>query len=97
VASATGGILEVVVDGETGYLVPLEQAPGSIDPIDPDGFAAAFAARVNALLADPERAAAMGRAGRERATAEFSWPAIAAETVAIYESLLAQGVDGTDR
>ena len=43
VATATGGIVEVVVDGETGFLVPLEQAPGEIDPIDPEGFARAFA------------------------------------------------------
>ena len=91
VASGTGGILEVVVDGETGYLVPLEQAPGSIDPIDPAGFATAFADRVNALIADPERAAEMGRAGRERVQSAFSWPAIAAETVAIYDRLMASG------
>ena len=53
VASATGGIVEVVRDGETGYLVELEQAPGSIDPVDPHAFAAAFAERVNRLIADP--------------------------------------------
>ena len=63
VASATGGIVEVVVDGETGLLVPLEQAPGSIDPVDPDAFAADFAQRVNRLIADPELATMMGRAG----------------------------------
>jgi starch synthase len=85
VASATGGIVEVVVDGETGFLVELEQAPGSIDPIDPDGFAAAFADRVNALIADPERARAMGRAGRARAVRDFAWPAIAEQTIAVYE------------
>ncbi len=85
VASATGGIVEVVVDGETGFLVELEQAPGSIDPIDPDGFAAAFADRVNALIADPERARAMGHAGRARAVRDFAWPAIAEQTIAVYE------------
>jgi alpha-maltose-1-phosphate synthase len=85
VASATGGIVEVVRDGETGFLVPLEQAPGSIDPVDPDGFAAAFADRVNRLIADPERAGAMGRAGRQRATEHFAWPAIAADVVGVYE------------
>jgi starch synthase len=87
VASATGGIVEVVADGETGFLVELEKAPGSIDPVDPDGFARAFAERVNRLLADPELAAAMGRAGRRRALEHFSWSAIADTTVAVYESL----------
>jgi starch synthase len=85
VASATGGIVEVVVDEQTGLLVPLEQAPGSIDPIDPEGFAAAFAARVNRLLADPELAREMGRAGRRRAIEEFNWRAIAEQTVEVYE------------
>ncbi len=85
VASATGGIVEVVRDGETGFLVPLEQAPGSIDPVDPEAFATAFAERVNLLIAEPERAAVMGRAGRERATRHFAWPAIAADTLAVYE------------
>ncbi|MEA2145975.1 MAG: alpha-maltose-phosphate synthase, partial [Solirubrobacteraceae bacterium] len=87
VASATGGIVEVVVDGETGLLVPLQQAPGSIDPVDPDGFARAFAQRVNALIADPDRARAMGAAGRRRAVERFAWPAIAAQTVAVYASV----------
>jgi starch synthase len=89
VASATGGIVEVVLDGETGLLVPLEQAPGSIDPIDPDGFAGAFAERVNALIADPELARRMGRAGRERAVAHFGWRAIAEQTVRVYEYAVA--------
>jgi starch synthase len=85
VASATGGIVEVVVDEQTGLLVPLEQAPGSIDPIDPEGFAAGFATRVNRLLADPELARAMGLAGRRRAIADFGWRAIAQQTVEVYE------------
>ncbi len=85
VASATGGIVEVVRDGETGLLVPLEHAPGSIDPVDPGAFAAAFAERVNQLIAAPRRAAEMGRAGRRRAIAHFAWPAIAADTLAVYE------------
>jgi starch synthase len=89
VASATGGIVEVVRDGETGYLVGLEQAPGSIDPVDPDAFAAGFAERVNALIADPARAAEMGRAGRRRAVEHFGWPAIARDTVEIYAALRA--------
>jgi starch synthase len=89
VASAVGGIVEVVVDAETGLLVPFEAAEGSIDPVDPAAFASAFAARVNELVRDPERAAAMGRAGRERAVGAFAWPAIARETVAVYEGVAA--------
>src|SRR6185369_16803463 len=58
VATATGGIVEVVVDGETGLLVPFESAEGSIEPRDPDAFVAGIAERVNALVADPARAAA---------------------------------------
>jgi alpha-maltose-1-phosphate synthase len=88
VATATGGIVEVVQNGVTGLLVPFEPAPGAIEPSDPAAFAHAIAERVNALLADPERAAAMGRAGRERAVAEFDWSAIAAQTSALYRSLV---------
>jgi alpha-maltose-1-phosphate synthase len=87
VATATGGIVEVVDDGVTGLLVPFEPAPGAIEPADPDAFAHAIAERVNALLADPDRAAAMGRAGRERALAEFDWSAIAQQTSELYRSL----------
>jgi alpha-maltose-1-phosphate synthase len=90
VASATGGIVEVVEEGETGFLVPLEQAPGEIDPIDPEGFARAFADRVNALIADRALAAEMGRAGRRRVTTHFAWPAIADQTVGIYRGLTAR-------
>jgi starch synthase len=86
VASAVGGIPEVVEDGETGLLVPVELGPAG-DPVDPARFASDFAARVNELLADPKRAGAMGRAGRERAVTTFSWGAIADETVALYERL----------
>ena len=80
VASAVGGIPEIVVEDVTGYLVPYV----------PDGvaFAAALAGRVNALLADPDRAAAMGRAGRLRAIEHFGWPAVAARTVALYDRLI---------
>jgi alpha-maltose-1-phosphate synthase len=88
VATATGGIVEVVVDGETGLLVPFEAAPGGIEPLDPPAFVAGIASRVNELLADPSRAAAMGRAGRERALSSFAWPAIASETVSVYRSLV---------
>lgn len=90
VASATGGIVEVVVDGETGYLVPLEQAEGSIEPTDPEGYAEVFAARVNRVLRDPELARRLGEAGRRRAVESFNWAQIAAQTVAIYEALCSQ-------
>jgi starch synthase len=95
VASATGGIVEVVEDGETGFLVPLEQAPEDIDPIDPEGFAWAFAEKVNALIADPPLADAMGRAGRHRVTQHFAWPAIADQTAAVYRGLTAAAPPGT--
>jgi starch synthase len=89
VATATGGIPEVVADGETGLLVPIEQVQdGTGTPLDQDKFAADFAAAVNALLRDPSRAAAMGKAGRERAVTQFSWPEIAGRTAALYESLV---------
>jgi len=74
VASATGGIPEVVADGETGLLVP---------PDDP----AALAEGINSLLGNAGRASAMGRAGRTRAVAEFSWEAVAAQTAALYSTL----------
>jgi alpha-maltose-1-phosphate synthase len=88
VATATGGIVEVVQDGVTGLLVPFEQAPGSIEPRDPAGFSQAIAERVNALLADPDRAAEMGRAGRARAVEAFDWSSIAAQTSELYRSLV---------
>jgi starch synthase len=91
VASATGGIVEVVDDGETGFLVPIEQAPGSIDPVDPAAFASAFAQRVNRLITDPELATMMGQAGRRRAIEHFGWPAIAAQTLEIYGAVAGAG------
>src|SRR4051794_2686313 len=88
VATATGGIVEVVEDGQTGFLVPIEPGDdGTGAPRDPARFAADFAERVNALVADPDRAAAMGRAGRERAIEHFAWPAIAGQTSELYRSL----------
>ena len=87
VATATGGIVEVVVDGETGLLVPFEQAEGDIAPRDPRGFVDGIAERVNALIADPARAEAMGKAGRERALREFDWSAIARQTADVYGDL----------
>jgi starch synthase len=81
VASAVGGIPEVVADAETGLLVPY-------DPADPTGFEQHFAAAVNALVDDPARAAAMGRAGRARAVAEFGWRAVAEQTVEVYAAAI---------
>jgi alpha-maltose-1-phosphate synthase len=89
VASAVGGIPEVVVEGETGHLVEFEPSGDPMGtPVDPARFAADLAERVNGLVRDPERAAAFGRAGRQRAVDVFSWSAIAAQTVERYESLL---------
>jgi alpha-maltose-1-phosphate synthase len=88
VASAVGGIPEVVVPGETGLLVPFEPAAsGSFEPTDPDRFARDLAAAINELIADPDRREAMGRAGRQRAVAHFGWPAIARQTVDLYRSI----------
>jgi alpha-maltose-1-phosphate synthase len=90
VATAVGGIPEVVDDGVTGLLVPYEAVPdGTGTPVDPAGMAAAFAASVNELLADPARAEAMGKAGRTRAVERFGWDVAAAQTLAVYERLLA--------
>ncbi|MFN8171514.1 MAG: glycogen synthase [Candidatus Nanopelagicales bacterium] len=82
VASAVGGIPEVVVDGETGLLVPY-------DPDEPRAFEHAFADAVNALAADPARARTMGAQGRARAVGQFGWDAIADETIAVYRAALA--------
>ena len=88
VASAVGGIPEVVVPGETGLLVPFEPAAsGSFEPSDPDRFARDLAVAINELMADPDRCEAMGRAGRQRAVEHFGWPAIARQTVDLYRSI----------
>jgi starch synthase len=81
VASDVGGIPEVVVDGETGIVVPY-------DPDDAGAFERGIAEGVNRIAADPDLAASYGRAGRARAVTSFAWDAIAAQTVALYESLL---------
>ena len=85
VATATGGIVEVVVDDDTGLLVPFEPSDDGVrTPVDPPGFAAAIAERVNALVGDTARAEAMGKAGRQRVLEHFAWPAIAEQTSALY-------------
>ena len=84
VATAVGGIKEVVVDGETGFLVPIDQMEESpFEPRDPEKFARDLAARINQLIADPELCAKFGRAGRKRAEEKFGWAAIAAQTKAL--------------
>jgi glycogen synthase len=89
VATAVGGITEVVVDGETGFLVPLEQMESSpFEPLNPDKFARDLAQRINQLMADPALCAKFGRAGRKRAEEKFGWPAIAQQTKALYEKIL---------
>ena len=87
VASAVGGIPEIIVPGETGLLVPLE-AGEDFEPRDPEGFSKGLAEAVNELLGNPERAAAMGKASRERVEERFSWRAVAGETLDFYRSLL---------
>jgi starch synthase len=89
VATATGGIPEVVADGETGLLVPITQATdGTGTPLDPDRFVNDLAVAVNEVLADPGRASALGKAGRRRAVEHFSWSAIAERTIEVYRSVL---------
>jgi glycogen synthase len=90
VASAVGGIPEVVVDGETGILVPFEPMEGddTFAPKDPEVFEQNLARAIIELLADPERAAAMGKAGRKRAVEHFSWASIGRQTADLYGSLL---------
>ncbi|MGZ5022141.1 MAG: glycogen synthase [Chthoniobacterales bacterium] len=88
VASAVGGIKEVVVDGETGFLVPLRlRGDGALEPEDADRFARDLAQRVNELMANPELREKFGRAGRKRAEEKFAWSAIAAETKQLYEKI----------
>ncbi len=82
VASDVGGIPEVVVDGVTGLLAHYDEG-------DPRTFEADLAGLVDELVRSPARAAAMGRAGRERAEREFSWRAIAEQTVEVYRTVLA--------
>jgi len=89
VASAVGGIKEVVADGDTGFLVPLEQMKESpFEPLDPEKFSQDLAARINQLMQDRQLREKFGTAGRKRAEEHFSWSAIARETIALYKSLL---------
>jgi len=88
VGTGTGGIPEVVVDGVTGRIVPIDQVqdgPGT--PTDPEKFVADLAAVLTEVVADPERARAYGEAGRRRAAEDFSWQAIADATTALYREV----------
>jgi starch synthase len=89
VASSVGGIKEVVVDGVTGFLVPLEQwhvAP--FEPVNPDVFSRDLAAAINKVLDNPELAESMAAAGQQRAREVFSWSSIAQQTKKLYDSLV---------
>ncbi|MGH2703995.1 MAG: glycogen synthase [Actinomycetota bacterium] len=91
VATATGGIPEVVQDGVTGLLLPFEEGDASHIPRDPAAFAAGLADRINALLSDPDRARAMGAAGRRRVLESFTWEGVAQRTLALYREMVASG------
>ncbi len=88
VATATGGIPEVVQHGETGLLVPIEQAAdGTGTPLDAATFEADLAAALTEATTNPDRAAAMGRAGRARAVRDFSWDTVAEQTLEVYRAV----------
>ena len=88
VGTATGGIPEVVDDGVTGRLVPIDQAQdGTGTPLEPDRFVADLAEALTEVVSDPVAAKRMGKAGRARAERDFSWSAIADRTTEIYRSL----------
>lgn len=89
VASRVGGIPEVVVDGETGFLVDGVPTDSSTSE-EVAAFESAFAARINDLTRDPEHAEALGRAGRQRCIDEFSWARIAEQTVEVYRAAIAR-------
>jgi glycogen synthase len=90
VASAVGGIPEIIVPGETGVLVDVDPTDGdTVDPADPEGFARRLADGVNTLMADPDRRDAMSTAARKRVEEQFSWRAIAEQTLDFYKTLLA--------
>jgi glycogen synthase len=88
VASAVGGIPEIVVPGETGLLVEFDAAADGADPADPDAFARDLAAAVNDLLSNSDRLERMGQASRRRVEEHFTWHRIAEQTRDFYRSLL---------
>ncbi len=90
VASAVGGIKEVVVDGDTGFLVPLSLKGGTFEPLDADAFERNLAGKVNQIMADDALRSRMATSGRKRVEDHFSWAAIAARTRAMYEQLISE-------
>jgi len=89
VGTATGGIPEVIDDGVTGTLVPIDQLQdGTGTPVDPERFVADLAAALTDLVTDPERAARWGQAARRRVEDHFSWEAIGERTLDVYRSVL---------
>ncbi|MGQ9875892.1 MAG: glycogen synthase [Chloroflexus sp.] len=88
VASAVGGIKEVVIPEETGLLVDPNLKPGSFDPVDPVAFSADLAAAINRLLANPDLRCQFGQAGRHRVEQVFSWDAIARQTIELYQAVI---------
>jgi alpha-maltose-1-phosphate synthase len=89
VGSHVGGIPEILVEGKTGYLIPLESVSRTnFNPLHPIDFQKAFAAKINALLDDQELATAMGKAGRIRVLEKFSWESIAKITFDYYQEVI---------
>jgi starch synthase len=89
VATATGGIPEVVEDGVTGWLVPIEQTDdGTGTPLEPDKFVTALAGKLNGALANPAEITCFGAAARRRAEEHFSWTQIGRETMTVYREVL---------
>jgi glycosyltransferase involved in cell wall biosynthesis len=91
VGSAVGGIPEIIVEGETGYLIELESVSRTdFNPKNPVEFQKNFASKVNQLLADEKLATTMGKAGRKRVLEKFSWESIAKTTYNYYEEVIAK-------
>lgn len=89
VGSAVGGIPEIIIDNETGFLIPLElRGENDFTPAQPEMFTQAFADRINTLVTNPELAQKMGQASRQRAISVFSWKSIAAQTAAYYQEII---------
>jgi starch synthase len=97
VASAVGGILEVVVDGVTGRLVPFDADPVTAFPLDADRFSRDLATRIAELMSDAALCKRMGAAGRKRVEQTFDWESIAAQTVELYRGLLQQGTGSSEQ